>query len=424
MRYNINMKQSLNRHRSEYGAVSLFIVIFTMLLVTVITISFARLMLNDQRQATAADLSQSAYDSAMAGVEDGKRALIDYQKQCSGTDLGACTAALAKIQDSTTLKSTACNIAVSTVLGITGPDVGKEVLIQQDQNGNKQDKKLDQAYTCVKINLNTPDYLGTLDKDTSKMVPLVGVADNNGRYQYDTVRIEWFNADDLPVDKSTPLDLPNISNTDDKTKLLTSSDDWGGRNRPPVMRAQLIQFSNTAGFTLDSFNGAKNSNTAFLYPSLSSGAYLSLDWFSAPPSRISSAPVKSPTAIKCVEGSDYACSATIKLPDPEGGNKTNRVAYLYLEALYKKANFKITLIDSSKPALNNIVDFDSVQPSIDSTGRANDLFRRVVSRVDFMDINFPYPQAAVDVGGNFCKNFSITDASGDYNGSANGTCTP
>jgi Tfp pilus assembly protein PilX len=418
------MKQSLKRRNNQYGAVSLFIVIFTMLLVTVITISFARLMLNDQRQATAADLSQSAYDSAMAGVEDGKRALIYYQKQCSsGSDRGACEDAQRKIQTESGVE-TDCNVAVSAVLGVTGTDIGKEVLIKQDQLGN--DTKLNQAYTCVKITLNTPNYLGTLDKDASKMVPLVGVADNNGRYQYDTVRIEWFNSDDLPVDKSTKLDLPNVSNTDDKTKLLTSSDDWGGINRPPVMRAQLIQFSSSndpnTGFTLDSFNRGQNTNTLFLYPS-SNGVTSDINMGLA--TRIGQ-PIKTPTVIKCSDGSEYACSATIKLPNPENGDKTNRVAYLYLEALYKKANFRVTLIDSSKVGSVNDghVDFDSVQPSIDSTGRANDLFRRVVSRVDFMDINFPYPQAAVDVGGDFCKNFSITDASGDYNGSANGTCTP
>jgi Tfp pilus assembly protein PilX len=400
VRYNINM--NTKERIGEYGAVSLFIVIFTMLLVTVLTISFARLMLNDQRQASAADLSQSAYDSAMAGVEDGKRALINYQKQClqGGPGLAACKTALATIQDSTTYEPTDCNVAVSPILGISGSDIGKEVSIEQSDG----DGKLDQAYTCVKITLNTPNYLGTLDKDSSKMIPLVGVT------PYDSVKIEWFNADDLPKG------VPSVSFPTGTPTTLPSNNAWDVK-WPPIMRAQLIQFSNTAGFTLDSFNRGQNSNTIFLYPS-SSGTVDPINWLASQPSRINQ-PKKTPTAIKCTADT-YACSATIKLPNPEGGDKSNRVAYLYLEALYKKTNFRVTLIDSSKASPNDIVDFDSVQPSIDSTGRANDTFRRVESRVDFMDINFPYPQAAVDVGGDFCKNFSITDASVDYNGNASG----
>ena len=65
---------------------------------------------------------------------------------------------------------------------------------------------------------------------------------------------------------------------------------------------------------------------------------------------------------------------------------------------------------------------DGVQPIVDSTGRANDIFRRVVSRVNLAD-DFPYPDAAVDVMGNLCKSFSVTDTT-YYPGTGDGVCTP
>ena len=377
------MKVSVNMTKKQSGAVSLFVVLFATLLITVITISFARLMTSDQQQATTADLSQSAYDSAQAGVEDAKRALLNYESVCA-VGGPACDTARSNID------SPICNVSLT---GIVTPQNG-EVMIQQTAG----DKALDQAYTCVTITRNTNDYQGVLQANTSRLVPLTGTG------AFDSVLIEWYSAGDTQ-------DPSNVDLTATTTPLLAQSS-WS-INKPSVMRAQIMQVGST--FTLSSFddttNGQSNANTLFLYPvGVKNKVNNTIDTETVLIRDIRKTPTGSPLPITCsgdVCGGGYACRAQLILPTPIGGG--NRTAFLRLTSLYNKTNFRVSLLNG-----NSTVQFNGVQPEIDSTGRANDLFRRVQSRVESSDPNFPYPVAAVQTTGSFCKNFLITNSTVDY----------
>lgn len=383
--------------KNEKGAVSLFVVIFATLLITIITISFARLMTQDQQQASTADLSQSAYDSAQSGVEDGKRALLNYTALCNSGD-PKCAAVQSHID------SPNCNASVSDIVTATNG----EVLIQQ----NSADASLNQAYTCVTITRNTTDYIGVLQANASKLIPLVGLT------PFNQVLIEWYSSSD--AQKPSAIDVSPLSFG---TPLLPQAN-WSV-DRPSIMRTQFMQIGSNFKMTdFDDESGNSNANTLFLYPVGSKGTVnSSVD--TSHSLAISSYDTRktatgNPLPVQCsgnIAAGGYACRAQLTLPNPiNGSSSSDRVAaFLRLSSLYNKANFRISLLNNGAP-----VNFNGVQPQIDSTGRAGDLFRRVQSRVEFSDPNFPYPTAAVQTTGNFCKNFLVTDNPSDYKAS----CTP
>lgn len=380
----------------QNGAASLFIVVFTALVVVIITVGFVRIMLSDQQQASVNDLSQSAYDSAQAGVEDAKRAILRYENICNTGTYTDCNVAYA---DTTNSQCNYANGKLSDVATSKDPVTG-EVKVQTGASNN-----LDQAYTCVKILLDTTDFIGDLKQDDSKIIPLLGVTN------FDTIKIEWFNSADLQGSTGA-VNVPLASSG----QPLLAQSSWTSAtslNRPSIMRAQLIQY-NPTGFSLsDLDNNTSNvasSSTMFLYPSNINGVPAS--GFPSVRRQATVSPINSLCNTSLSAGG-YACSATIKLPMAVSAGA--RSAYLNLKALYKKAHYRITLWNGVTS-----VKFHAVQPEVDSTGRANDLFRRVSSRVELGDISFPFPEAAVDLNGNYCKNFIVTDKTSDYEN----YCTP
>ncbi len=399
-----NLKQS-----SQSGAVSLFVVIFTTLLITVITVSFVQLMIKGQQQASDSDLSQSAYDSAMAGVEDAKRALL-IDHLCNNND-----ADCVKIQSA--LSSEKCNSLAKA--GVAGEEDGTETQIQK-QGGAADGNALNQAYTCVTVTMNTPDYKTQLAANASRLIPLKGVSNFN------EVKVTWFTREDAAggtplADGGVPPAVTFPAPATGPVALPPVGTQWAAPTTPAMLRFQLIQYGKT--FQLSDFDKAEggggsfktDASTVFLYPTTAGNSTItSMSTYDTHFS--SSAAINAPAPVTCSNTfgvNTYACSVTITLPGPLTSGK--RQAYLWLSTLYNQAHVQLQLYQDSTP-----VDFDGVQPEIDSTGRANDLFRRVKARVELKPADLPYPQAAVDIEGNLCKSFFITDASSDYQSA----CTP
>ncbi len=392
----------ITKKRYERGAVSLFVVVFSALLVTVMSVSFVALMIQGQRQAIADDLSRSAYDSAQAGVEDAKRALVKYSTVCADGDTLECDR-LAQVfgrQECDTLQKA----------GVV--PLGKEVMIKQQVG----DEALQQAYTCVKVTPDSEDYIGTLTSGTSRLVPL------RGTQQFDRISLEWFTEANLDQDDEDGANTVELPQTDGA--VLPKLDEWSA-NRPALMRSQLIQFGTaTAGFQLSDFDnsvdGKSNTNTLFLYPSGISNEIGPEGVFSYLMDSRKSKDANILRQVKCEDefnSNRYACKATILLPQAIGQSNNERTAFLRLNGLYGNGNdFRIQLFNGSTP-----VKFAGAQAVVDSTGRANDQFRRVQSRVELDVSSFPYPEAAVDITGNLCKTFLVTNNAADYD---RGECDP
>jgi len=204
------------------------------------------------------------------------------------------------------------------------------------------------------------------------------------------------------------LDLENVSNASQGT--LNGS--WPA-NRPSIVRAQVINLNgDTGGFSLADLDGngvISYSRSLFLYPTTAGSSNLD---FSSDNRKIDTN--NDPSYVTCsaaiMGSSSYACRVDISLPSFVSPNDN---AFLRIASINSKSNYRVTLFNGAA-----VVNFDGVQPEIDSTGRADNLFRRVKARVGVSNVNFPYPEAAVDVTGNLCKNFWVTNT--NYSTS----CTP
>ena len=395
------MKSSKNFKR---GGVSIFIVMVVGVLVSIMSASFLRLMFRDQEQASKLDLSQSAYDSAQAGVEDAKRFLRIFRSACGPSGTGIFEGVT---YDCNAMRNAIQNESCYTLATARIGNPNGETIIQTTSGagGASNDASLNQAYTCVKLRMNTADFLGRTNDGSPSVINLKGAA------AFDHVRIRWHSRENMTNGSNISLD--SLSNPSARPNI--NAQNWRNQNRPAILKAQFYGYVPHVGISSsdmdtpypDDGNGASE---MLFYPVNRTSASSSNE-SRIPTVRRNESSLQATTDYTFTRCSDrmdansnaYACETTV---DIGRSVRPSDVLYLRLTPLMNDSNFKVELLNG-----NTVVDFAGVQPKVDSTGRANTQLRRVESRIGFNDTSFPVPLFSAQTESNeepICKDFSVT----------------
>lgn len=427
------------------GAASFYIVAISTLILVIVAASFAAVIISEVTRTSNDDLAQSAYDSALAGVEDAKLAYYNYQNclegkagMASGIDIGDDTVSCEEIRYLVE-KSDSCDMTAIILGRIDEYDVGdeeevskeREVLIEENiEDGGSNN--MQQAYTCVKLSDALVDYRTTLTSSNPTKVMRAKFDGTGVAKSIKSIRVSWQGDRDTSDTKYAGFGSAGIFGVDAPL--------------PPVISVGLVQTAGT--FSLSDFEMTQGSQTdrgtIYLVPSDNKDGILDEEYNQKRDSYINAYDSENkvnliknyletgevasflksnsktaqnlPYAVKCVTGSDFACQATIELPDPVNGNRSDETFMIVLSMPYARSNTDVKLEFCSSATVcseggtvevegetkvieDTRVSLKGVQLKIDSTGRANDLYRRVETRLEPADTAYPYPLYAIQLLG-------------------------
>lgn len=439
-------KMSQTKVQTKEGAAAIYTVVFFCLLIGIVTIGFVSIMIQDIIGSTNYDLSQSAYDAALAGVEDAKVLLLQYNTCMSNESRLSNNKCEKIINDiNTSGSSDDCDLVRDALGRASGEDGANETLVQtiNDPTNPYYGKakglsdNIDMAYTCVKLSLASDDYLGTLTETSDmKIIPLrtgVGSAYNDAGSDgnFNRIRISWFSQDDNTTVRDlanyTTLYVPTIPNSKYPTSKTTPSDLTSDAysfsekaTLPPIIKVGLIQTDGSFMFrdfdesVISGSSVRTNRGAIFLRPVSSTvetpsathianntGTGFGGSVLSHSTNYLSGInPVNSPIDVACQNtdqmagdnGMQYACTAEIDVPATVRNSVNNSTRFLTVSSLYAKpdTSFSVQLLNCKADGTCSIVKFVGVQSKVDATGRANDLFRRIEARVELQDVSYPF----------------------------------
>ncbi len=229
------------------------------------------------------------------------------------------------------------------------------------------------SYTCLLINPSPSSLLyPDIPEGSSQIFPVTSASGVN----VTSITLNWQNK----LTNSTNyrgINCPASGNGFPTLASYASSCDM------PVLRVDFVPLASVTRPNL-----IANTKTLFLFPQKNIGA-ASASFASAGTGDIVRA--------NCVSAASPLCSVTITgLAQPS--------YFLRVRAIYEDASVAITASDGTNPTIN----LSGAQAIVDSTGKANDVLRRVQVRIPTLGISNIYPpDFAIQSNSSVCKRFFV-----------------
>ncbi len=230
--------------------------------------------------------------------------------------------------------------------------------------------------SCLLINGNPPNLefgnvpvVGTGEPVTSRLETLSGDDISNLRIDWDSPEEDDGSIEDRPLQSGNPQFLPTLP--------------WG--DGVGVVRLDLVPAGESPANRQDVANSAY---TVYLYPSITGGTSI--------PASPGLAGQGVTLVTRCNSTNGYRCSANVSL---SGSGSSSY--YVRLQSYYNPVRARVAAVDGS----GNEVTLTNGQAIVDSTGQANDVYRRIQVRIPLSSNEGFHPPFAIFSGDSICKRY-------------------
>ena len=342
---------------NEDGLVAIVVATVVMIILSLITLGFARIMQSEQRQALDRSLSTQAFYAAESAINDVVRQIQDPNP------------ATAYTQDKATCGTDPANRFDGSV-----------------------DSSVSATYTCLLID-QAPDTLeytqGSIGLEASKIIPIR--AENGSLISQ--VRIAWEENSSSAPSGNTPIVCPSTTGAVDLPPF-SGGTPWN--NRIGMLRIDLIR----ADPPLDRNTLVAHTMSSYLYPCTGAGSIVSTNFsdHNADNQKGQILPVR------CVSGAiPRDCEVSINMNNASPQSAPARQFYLRIRSIYRANDVTVRVFDGAgtQQAISG------AQVQIDSTGKVNDVLRRIQVRVP-VNKSYQIPEYVIQTTDSICKQIQVT----------------